>query len=379
MNMFDTTMIGKRIKQARIDKNMTQMALADAMGVSYQAVSNWERGNSMPDISKLGDLCAALDLTVNALLGLEESAPNAVKKAMDQEELTLEELAEVAPMMLPEDVKMRMEGNCLHIDIGGGSVDVKLRDESDAEPEKEVTAGEADKKHGPRIVRVFTKKEKEQNKEAEVEKTKRPDLSQIADLAPFLDQEYLDQMVRDADLTDLDGIEEVAPFLKRETLDYLVEQAGTDDLETLSEIAPFLSRETLDKLVKRCTVAEEFSTLEELAPFVSRETLDRLAETVEPDSIWEVVSIAPFFSREALDKLVSRCEDEDKMDAIEELAPFLSDTTLSTLVDHCIEKGKTENLENIYPFLSRGTLRKLANHMMEQKNLDSLEDIMPFV
>ena len=44
--MFDTMMIGSRIKQARIDKNMTQMNLADAMGVSYQAVSNWERGVS---------------------------------------------------------------------------------------------------------------------------------------------------------------------------------------------------------------------------------------------------------------------------------------------------------------------------------------------
>ena len=69
--MFDTMMIGKKIKQARIDQNMTQMNLADAMGVSYQAVSNWERGNSMPDISKLADLCAALHISVNELLGIE--------------------------------------------------------------------------------------------------------------------------------------------------------------------------------------------------------------------------------------------------------------------------------------------------------------------
>ena len=58
--MFDTMMIAKRIKQARIDKNLTQLQLADMMEVSYQAVSNWERGNSMPDISKLADLCNAV-------------------------------------------------------------------------------------------------------------------------------------------------------------------------------------------------------------------------------------------------------------------------------------------------------------------------------
>ena len=45
-NMFDTMKVAKRIKEARMAKNMTQMNLADAMGVSYQAVSNWERGVS---------------------------------------------------------------------------------------------------------------------------------------------------------------------------------------------------------------------------------------------------------------------------------------------------------------------------------------------
>ena len=45
--MFDTTKVAKRIKEARVAQNLTQMQLADAMGVSYQAVSNWERGGSL--------------------------------------------------------------------------------------------------------------------------------------------------------------------------------------------------------------------------------------------------------------------------------------------------------------------------------------------
>ena len=44
--MFDMNRIGKAIRTARIGKNMTQMDLADQMGVSYQAVGNWERGVS---------------------------------------------------------------------------------------------------------------------------------------------------------------------------------------------------------------------------------------------------------------------------------------------------------------------------------------------
>ena len=45
--MFDTLKVAKTIKQKRLEKNMTQMNLADEMGVSYQAVSNWERGDSL--------------------------------------------------------------------------------------------------------------------------------------------------------------------------------------------------------------------------------------------------------------------------------------------------------------------------------------------
>lgn len=82
--MFDTMKIAKKIREARMAKNMTQMNLADALGVSYQAVSNWERGNSMPDISKLADLCTTLGLTVNELLGMEEKTTTAVTKAMEK-------------------------------------------------------------------------------------------------------------------------------------------------------------------------------------------------------------------------------------------------------------------------------------------------------
>ena len=104
--MFDTMKVAKRIREARIGKNMTQMNLADAMGVSYQAVSNWERGNSMPDISKLEDLCAVLGISVTELLGMDQKETTAVEKYLKEEApMTAEELADIAPMLPPEAVK----------------------------------------------------------------------------------------------------------------------------------------------------------------------------------------------------------------------------------------------------------------------------------
>ena len=43
MNMVD---VGRKIAELRRMRNMTQLELADNMGISFQAVSNWERGVS---------------------------------------------------------------------------------------------------------------------------------------------------------------------------------------------------------------------------------------------------------------------------------------------------------------------------------------------
>ena len=102
--MFDINVISKRIKNARVQKNMTQMDLADAMGVSYQAVSNWERGNSLPDISKIEQLCKELDISFDVLLGSDSKEAVAVKKAInDVDSLSTEEVSRIAPMIKPKN------------------------------------------------------------------------------------------------------------------------------------------------------------------------------------------------------------------------------------------------------------------------------------
>ena len=44
--MFVMKKVGRKISELRKAKNMTQLELADKMNVSFQAVSNWERGGS---------------------------------------------------------------------------------------------------------------------------------------------------------------------------------------------------------------------------------------------------------------------------------------------------------------------------------------------
>jgi len=63
--MFSMIETGRRIGRFRKNNNMTQMELADLMGVSYQAVSSWERGLSMPDISKLPELAKIFSVKID--------------------------------------------------------------------------------------------------------------------------------------------------------------------------------------------------------------------------------------------------------------------------------------------------------------------------
>jgi len=72
--MMDMT-IGKRIGLLRRQKNLTQEDLANAMGVSPQAVSKWENDQTCPDISALPKLARLLGVTVAELLSGKEELP----------------------------------------------------------------------------------------------------------------------------------------------------------------------------------------------------------------------------------------------------------------------------------------------------------------
>lgn len=66
--------IGKKIKQLRQHKGITQEVLAEVLSVSYQAVSKWENGSSSPDIGLLPALSAYFGTTIDDLFTLSEDA-----------------------------------------------------------------------------------------------------------------------------------------------------------------------------------------------------------------------------------------------------------------------------------------------------------------
>lgn len=86
--MTNETM-GARIAHLRKQKNLTQDALADKMGVSPQAVSKWENDVSCPDIQLLPKLAKLLGVTTDVLLSgepepLAQVVPTEKRKSFEE-------------------------------------------------------------------------------------------------------------------------------------------------------------------------------------------------------------------------------------------------------------------------------------------------------
>lgn len=64
---MDQIKIGKFIQEKRKEKRLTQSELAEKINVSDRAVSKWENGNCIPDVSNIQELCKILNITINDL------------------------------------------------------------------------------------------------------------------------------------------------------------------------------------------------------------------------------------------------------------------------------------------------------------------------
>jgi len=76
--------IGKFIAECRKSKNLTQSLLAEKLSITDKAVSKWERGLAMPDVSIMLELCNILEISVNELLKGEKTCMNDEKQNDEQ-------------------------------------------------------------------------------------------------------------------------------------------------------------------------------------------------------------------------------------------------------------------------------------------------------
>ena len=101
---MDQVKIGKFIAQRRKQASLTQMQLAEKLGITDRAVSKWETGKALPDSSIMLELCDVLGITVNDLLCGEVVTMENYNKEMEQHLLDMIKQKEEADRRL-----LRME------------------------------------------------------------------------------------------------------------------------------------------------------------------------------------------------------------------------------------------------------------------------------
>ncbi len=76
--------IGKFIAERRKVKGLTQVELAENLGVSNRTISKCENGNSLPDYSMFRGLCLELDISINELLSGEKLTEENYQKKLEE-------------------------------------------------------------------------------------------------------------------------------------------------------------------------------------------------------------------------------------------------------------------------------------------------------
>lgn len=257
MMTFDMQAIGRKISSLRKQKNMTQMDLADSMGISFQAVSNWERGLTMPDISKLPELAELFGVTVDEILGNKEAAKavEALNEGKPLENADGKTIAEIAPIVKPEQLKETVKENKDKID-----------------------------------------------------------LSALIALAPFLDSDEIYEMVTELSKSGAVSIKDfagLAPFMDSDDIGKIAEKAvsGESSIADLAVLAPFMDEDDIGKIALRLAEKDDGSVGEiaALAPFMDEDDIGKIAKKLAEggkDSIAQIVALAPFMDGDDLKNIV---------------------------------------------------------------------------
>lgn len=310
---FDMDQVGRKISMLRREQNMTQMELADKLGISFQAVSNWERGNTMPDIGKLPELAEIFKVTTDELLGgapelLRSAAKGEMERYMEENPVTVEEFAQTAPLLTPAQADAGFE-KLTEKNAGQGGI--KLKD--------------------------------------------------LEDILPFLGSHLVDELaLKCVDPYDGRALGGMAPFVSRQVLEQIADRLVSEG-KSIDEIAPFLCTERLDQLAQRYADAHEKRHLEDILPFISEKTLVRLAgQFYETEGVRGIGDFMPFLPGKMKEDIARREYEKNSLRYFENIAPFLNGDYLNALAQEALEKEGINAISPIAPFLDQELLERFV-------------------
>ncbi|MDE7279080.1 MAG: helix-turn-helix domain-containing protein, partial [Oscillospiraceae bacterium] len=99
-----TLYIGENLKKQRKLRELTQEQLADILGVSFQAVSKWERGEVYPDIELLPTIAEYFGITTDELLGMKE-----IRNSSEADKILKQQKENLSKGLIKENIELLAE------------------------------------------------------------------------------------------------------------------------------------------------------------------------------------------------------------------------------------------------------------------------------
>lgn len=241
---MDMQKIGAFISERRKSMDYTQAELAGLLMISHQAVSKWERGESLPDVALLPDLAKLLDVSIDTLLngGVARAAAGSIPSSRNS-----------------------------------------------GEPAPTESLAKSTAPSGEQLIQQPFSRE------------------HVKSLAPFLPKETLEEMVGKIEEEELNwsDLHALAPFIGRSALEELVDKIGDTDFRAnqIIALAPFLGQDVLRRLLIHVEESSlDWGTVIALAPFVD---ISQLVERMDIDRLSpaQLSGLAPFLPPEMLNTL----------------------------------------------------------------------------
>lgn len=112
--------IGSNLKRLRLNKGFTQEQLAEAFGVSAQAISRWENNTSYPDVTLLPGLAIFFNTSVDAIVGMDEIRKEDTLRKIHSEinELVINGEADKAVALIRDSLKVYPNDSGLLMSLG---------------------------------------------------------------------------------------------------------------------------------------------------------------------------------------------------------------------------------------------------------------------
>ncbi len=269
---------GKRLAKFRREANMTQMEVAEHLGISFQAVSYWERGKTMPDISNLVKIAQLYNVSIDSILDNDKQS-RAVRSVSEHKKTP--DLLEIISIMKPSEIAEAVETSRINVES----------------------------------------------------------FEQIIDSAPYLEESVLSNlaMANSGLVSDFSQVCIIASYISQEVFDKVAldNSEKINSFEQICEIACRMSKPAVSRLVsEHIDLPESFSQICRMAYFTEKDVLCPLAaanaEKVECFS--QLCNIACFLDKQTLSSLVEiNCEKADNFGQISALACFITSESLAVL------------------------------------------------